>query len=417
MVSKSPVPRSGPCHFRRRPAGFTLLEVLVGVAVMTMILVLTFKLISSTSQLWKTAKTKVGSSQSARAAFEAMNRNLSQATLQTYFGYADGDGVPVPLINPSIANGATLSKMPKDYLRASELHFVTGPADALFSLAGVSPRPKTAGCAVFFQMPAGVTQNQTKYRANGTLLNSIGYFIEYDKSLLPDNLTLRGRSAEQEKLSYRYRLMEAVQPAEKNAIYRSTLSSNSGNKFPDYVYDLDWIKSMDLGADPAKSTEAQPAVKHVVAENIIALVILPRQPLDPDNPATDPGDELAPNYHYDSRSWEKDYKNLGGKARIPSTDPSDPAKVDNSLRNQLPPILEIVMVAIDESSASRLAEQAGPSPPFEGGRYDLSGLFKNAGSLDDDLKTLEARLTEWKINYHIFRSEVPIAAAKWDGNG
>ena len=143
----------------------------------------------------------------------------------------------------------------------------------------------------------------------------------------------------------RYRLMEFMEPAEDLNVYQN----------PD-----GWL---DAVAGGTKS--------HVIASNIIALVILPKLPsVGPaGDPTVDPdGDNLAPSYEYDSTSE--------GQA---SAGPEY-----NSL-HQLPPVVEVTMVAIDASSAANLEMENGTSPP----NFGLGSMFQSADPEDkkEDLGT------------------------------
>jgi uncharacterized protein (TIGR02599 family) len=71
----------------------------------------------------------------------------------------------------------------------------------------------------------------------------------------------------------------------------------------------------------------------VLADNIIALIILPKLAPADRTGSTDYIKDLSPNYLYDS--W-----------RILAQDPSS---ISRSARfNQLPPIVQVTMIAIDE---------------------------------------------------------------------
>ena len=154
-VKRSATPVKNGCPLSRADRievpkdGFTILELLVSTAVLSMIMVLLLQSISSSSTLWTRTTGTVQAFQAARAAFESMTRNLTQATLQNYYGYADSSGNPVPLINPSFklssGNGLKRAQIPAKYLRASELHFVCGPADALLTQANELLPPEEAG--------------------------------------------------------------------------------------------------------------------------------------------------------------------------------------------------------------------------------------------------------------------------------
>ena len=164
-----------PDMARKNRSAFTLLELLVAMAVMALLMVVIGGMFSAVSKSWKSSSGRAASFAAARAAFEAMSRNLSQATLATYLSYADSSGKPVPLINPSfkLASGSVdRSSVPTQYLRMSELHFITGNATALFAAANVSGLV-TTGQAVFFQAPTGFVQLQDN-RPKASLLNVLG---------------------------------------------------------------------------------------------------------------------------------------------------------------------------------------------------------------------------------------------------
>jgi uncharacterized protein (TIGR02599 family) len=378
---------------RSRPA-FTILELLVAMAVMALILVLIGQMFSAVSKSWKSSSGRAASFAAARAAFEAMGRNLSQATLATYLSYADSSGKPVPLINPSfkpVSGMVDRSSVPTQYLRMSELHFITGNAAGLFAAAGVAGLA-TTGQAVFFQAATGFVQKQEN-RPKASLLNVLGYYIEFGG----DDAFRPGALAALVPARSRYRLMEVAQPAERNGIYESTCALD-GNGVAVYTYDLGWLARLILTAsgDPAQP----PLEKQPLAENVIALALLPRlSPLQSVKP-----DELTKDFSYDSRAWE------------------DPAKsVDSRLRNQLPPLVELVLVSIDEPSAQKLAQLYGgadrSSPPFANpavrAKVDLDALFKDPTKLDEDIKTLETGLGSLQMSYRVFRTTVGMHGAKW----
>jgi uncharacterized protein (TIGR02599 family) len=372
---------------RIRARAFTLVELMVGLVVLIFVMSLLFQVMSSTTDIWKKTTSKVGTFQAARAAFESMTRNLSQATLQTYFGYADASGASVPLFNPSyrLPSGMARDQIASQYLRSSELHFLSGPAATLLQAAGQAGAV-TSGHAIFFQAPLGFAYNG-QYEPYQGLLTVCGYFVEFgDRSdLLPAHLGTGG--------GFRYRLIEVLQPAERNAIYDSTNAKHSsGAPLPDASYDLNWVR--DALADDSS--------RHVVAENIILLLFLPKlaglEEEARDGSAN--GDFLTPDFNYDSRLWEKT---------------GAPSVLGTRTRNQLPPIVEVIMVAMDERSAQRLAEKYGSQPPLEA--LGLTGLFQNPAQLHHpdggDLKTLETALQAERVDYRIFQSDIQIQGAKW----
>ena len=118
-----------------------------------------------------------------------------------------------------------------------------------------------------------------------------------------------------------------------------------------------------------------------IAENVIALVILPK--VSSQDTATGVAN-IASQYEYDSRDTGK-----------------------SATLNQLPPLVEVVMVAIDEVSARRL-ENGSSAVDF-----GVSGLFRDASMLDADLKTLEGKLADKNVKYQVFRTTVALRNSKW----
>ncbi len=372
-------------RWRPQPCGFTLIELLVGVAVFMLIMGLLFQVLSSTTDVWKSTTGKVGSFQAARAAFEAVSRNLSQSTLQTYLGYADSSGKPVPLFNPSftLPAGLSRSQIATQYLRSSELHFLSGPTTDIFSIAGVNGLI-TPGQCIFFQAPLGFVYDGA-YKPYSGLITTCGYYLDFSdsKNQQPSFIS--------SSRGYRSCLVEVLQPAEKNSIYDSTNAlSASGAPVSDSTYDLKWLQT----AMTRKES------RHVVAENIILLLFLPKlSPADEakKNNGVSDGSFLAPSYAYDSRNWESGY--------------SGNAKVAPYTLNQLPPIVEVVMVALDERSALRLADKYKSQPPLVA--LGLTSRFANPTDLSGDLDALEQKLQGEGLAYRVFRSDIQIEGAKW----
>ncbi len=71
-----------------------------------------------------------------------------------------------------------------------------------------------------------------------------------------------------------------------------------------------------------------------------------------------------------------------------------------------PPVVQVTMVAVDESAAARPQSAAAIAGA-------LSGKFDNTVSYQADLDDLGSKLTGAKIPYGIFSSAVPIRESKW----
>jgi len=351
MRSKSPrVERDAP----NPPGAFTILEILVAVTLLALILVLTGSIISSSSRAWRQANASIETFQSARAAFDVLTARLSRATLNTYWDYYDAANSAFRLA----ANPAAF--VPARYGRYSDLDFRCGPAaDLLTSLpAGLA---RTSTQAVFFVAPTGYATNPAHQGVAG-LLGASGYFVVFgnDDASRPGFLEIPSR--------WRWRLMEVTAPVEQLQVYANATGST-------------WF------TDPVSQGEVR-----TVAENVIALIVWPRRA-----PQDDPdGNQLSPDYAYNSRTTQA----------WSGTPPRQPVQA-----HQLPPILQITLVAIDESAARRMENGSQPPAAITNA---LDGLFDGSvAKYGDDLQTLESRLSEQRINHRVFSTTVTLRESKW----
>lgn len=364
---------------------FSLLELLVSITLLMILIGLVMQISDQTSRVWRSSMAKIQSFQEARAGFEAMTRNLSRAVLNIYYDYYDSS---VPPVRRTAQNSATFT--PGRYDRASELHFISGQADSLLTGTGI----QTQTHAVFFQAPMGYT---VQYPGMNEALNSCGYFVQFgtDGQYLPPHVHSQ---------RWRYRLMEMTQSTEELDIY------NPGILDPFGAAGRKWF------ADHAATSS------RVIAENVIALVLLPKLSAHDDDPSSPPnfGTSLAPNYNYDSRIP------IGTQTHpsLPSF-PGDSFEVSSkskgsygaSRHHQLPPIMQVTMVVIDESSAARLHGKTEDAPQIV-----PDGLFENARDLKQDLLELEkicnaepgnqANNTQ-RLTYRVFSTEILMHGAKW----
>ncbi len=223
--------------------GLTIVELLVAMAVLSLMLVILVSLLSSTSSLTQRSTGKISAFQSARRAFSTISHVVGQATLNSYWDYD----------NPA---------SPKRYLRKSQLHFKGGPAGE-----GAMPGTPGTGQAVVFQAPTGWTENAATYGGLENLLNACGFYIQYG----PDD-TLPAPFPAPPSPKYRYHLMQAMQPTEGLGVYATTTGDA-------------WIGGITASAAP-------------VSDNIILLVAWPRLSTRDDAR----GDKLTKDYSYDSRA-------------------------------------------------------------------------------------------------------------------
>ncbi len=132
--------------------GFTLVELLVAIAILGIIMVLVSQMIGATSSLWKRTSAKIDSLRDARLGFELMTDQLRQATTNTYWDYFNAAGQTTAQWT---ASGAATPFLPAAYGRQSELHFISGSSN----LGLVLPNGTQVTQGVFFQFPGGYTGN------------------------------------------------------------------------------------------------------------------------------------------------------------------------------------------------------------------------------------------------------------------
>lgn len=236
---------------------------------------------------------------------------------------------------------------PTVYQRKSELHF-------LVAKAGTDGLPGTlnTGQAVFFQAPANRTAS-TNYDGLTGLINACGFYVQYgsDSAWLPAHVDA-GQARE------RFRLMQWMQSTESLSVYEN-------------ANDNAWVATGTADAFP-------------IADNVIALIIWPKEEGEESNPVLN-------SYSYNSR--------------LNATNSPQPATA-----NQLPPLLKVAIVAIEESSALRLGASLQETVAA-----CIAGLFDTPPASDflEDLKQLEMNLADRSIGYRSFVTSIPMREAKW----
>ena len=348
-------------------SAFSLLELLVSLAVLAVILLLVANVVSFLLSLSSSSKSRVSIEQGTRESAGYLTRKLGRATLNSYFDYIDSAGT---FRTPANAN----SFSPDDYRLSSDLHFIAAPAsDVLNASASLFP-----GSAVLFQSGSGVSS--TPLEGLSESLNASGFFIEFSQRT--DRPSFLNGILPPEP--FRYRLVEVVEPTESFSVFASTKpASGSGG------YDRTWIDNL-LGMR-----------RTIIADNVVFLLVLPKlsPALEKELSGKSDGSYLAPTYLYDSRSWEKSSPD-GSRADL--------------TQNTLPPSLEVVLVSISEASARRIDN--GSTPPLDGlfaGLFTDSALLHKTQNDEGDMARMETRLRDRDLDYRIARFEIPLSAARW----
>jgi uncharacterized protein (TIGR02599 family) len=169
--------------------------------------------------------------------------------------------------------------------------------------------------------------------------------------------------------------MQAIQSTENNGIYSDTEPSGNPETSPT------WIAPLNNMALP-------------IAENVILLIIWPRQ--DPSTDST--GTMLSTDYQYNSRQGFP----------LPASATSGTIAAVQS--EQMPPILQLTIVAIDEPSAIRLQSGATPPSVIE---TALQGKFASVTQYALDLASLESALLTNHIGYQVLNTSVTLRESKW----
>jgi len=358
---------------------------LVAMAVLALIMALASQMIGATGKVWKNTTAKIEAFQGARDAFELMTDQLRQATVNTYWDYFNASGLSLAQYNSS---SPSTPFVPAVYGRQSELHFISGPS--------LLTTPAQVTHAVFFQAPLGFPSNRTTYGALQNLLSATGFYIEFGSGTNVVNAAPSFLPTTQPQ--YRYRLMQFIQPTESLTVYNYSLTSGT---LPNV-----WFTS------PISNSHS--TVVRTLANNVIGLIISPK--------ATDTStDTLAPTYAYDSR--------LGltsGTATTSGSTPWTPGSGSQPLQmNQMPPILRIAMVVLDEASAKVLQGSGTTAPAkitaaFAQNNLSTDGkpLFTTAANMDSDLLYLQngpsglAQITP-HLNFRVFSTTTIVRSARF----
>ncbi|MEN3941580.1 Verru_Chthon cassette protein C [Prosthecobacter sp. SYSU 5D2] len=360
----------------RSRAAFTLVEVLVSMTVLLILLLISAQVIGTVQSTWTASNARVSQFREARTAFDIITRNLSQATLNTYIDYDQS------YLQDSDSTDATATSAPSKYIRKSDLRFVSGPAvgggTPLLTQGGSAA--ESPGHAVFFQAPLGVSHDPA-FVGLDRLLCGRGYFVQYTSDeffrpeVLPAGLP-----------RFRYRLMEFSPPAEQNLVYDSA----SNDK---------WFSQAGV---PVQGTETpvNHGLTRPIADNIIALIIAPMLETDAavaGNGTTNSSDAYRAVFNYDS-----------------AINDGTPTAGGQGNQHRLPPLVKVVLVAIDERTADRLGQISDPStPPFG---TEISSALSNdtaAQNLNQTMEDIAKTLNERNVNFRIFSSTVAIRGAKW----
>lgn len=350
VIVRNPGHSRIPCRH-----AFTLVELLVACALVGLILTFVLRIVSVASTGIRQSSDRISAFQGARDAFEMITSALSQATLESHYDYYDAARRSRQDLVRDVGAVALASFRPTLYGRYSDLHFVSGK--------NLLPSPwEQAGDAVFFQAPLDHTRNSGNLGLQGTL-NACGFFVSFTDASRDLPLFMASRDSQ---TRFRFRLYQMVQPTEWLAVYGAS--------------DNAWFEA------PLRQAASAEGVFPLV-DNVLLLVIVPKH-----SEIGKP--HLAADLRYDSRAtW-----NSG----------SQPEQM-----HRLPPLMEVVLVAMDETSAERLFDQASSLSQAEAALgLHFESLFNLADHLESDIATVEKALANKHIGYRVFRQTIALRAGR-----
>lgn len=367
---------------------FTLVEILVSLGVLSVLLLISAEVIGTVQTTWTSTNARVSQFREARTAFDIITRNISQATLGSYLDYDTN------YLANADANAATTTA-PSKYLRASDLRFVCGVASnpsVIPSGGGVEFMP---GHAVFFQAPLGVVHDP-QFVGLDRLLCGRGYFVQYtsDEYFRPPFINTGNPK-------FRYRLIEYSPPAETNLIFSDPTNKQAWLQ----QAGLSLRDSQGRSGGAGEESAINRGVNRPIADNIIALVVCPL--LDASSTAATSGSvaptAIAPNFTFNSMDVGA-LQNAGGYG-------------EQGTQHLLPPMVRIVLVAIDERSAEIVSQRFGggdgQTPPF-GDQIHQAIQSGGAAALNQSLVEVARILRdEFRVNYRIFSTTVALRGARW----
>ena len=347
--------------------GFTLVELLVGITISVILIGIMLSVMSQINSTVRTVDSKIDAFQNAEASFDLMTQKLSDATLNTYYGY----------------DSAT---SPTQYLRRSDLHFLVEQNSNLTATVfptstSTAAANANSGQSIFFQAPSGYSDNALYANTTG-LLNACGYFIEFGPNQ-PYWPTIFGTNGI--AVHYRYRLMQSIQSTEFNNIYgdtetKATPEGGSNGTTAGAFPAAPWFQSLGASAVP-------------IAENVVALIVWPQ------SPAITTPSVISPDYQYSSRQG------------FPLSTSATATQIAQS--EQLPQVLQITLVAIDAASATRLDNGTGTPPLVIENAIKNKFTTATAAQYTADLGAMESALTAANIHYEVLTTSVTLRESKW----
>lgn len=385
-------------RLRCRPA-FTLVELMISITILVILMLVVTQVIGIVQRNWVRSNARVSQFREARVAFDTLTRNLSQATLNTYWESASD-----PFRTDSAGQQVTRARA---NLRQSELQFVCGPTTKLLTSASGS-KENYPGHAVFFQAPLGVTRLVAATGAQANTENMVnllcgrGYFVEWgdDQPYRPPFLN----QLTSVPTRFRLRLMEYSPTAEMNRIYADGYRLIDPSDRTKIQNTRKWFQEALTTTVQNDEEVDSRAFTRPIAENILTLIISPR--LETTVAASSGSLEpysIAREYEFDSALVTSPGSSAGSSPQ--------------GTQHQMPPLLKVTMVALDQRGGESLSSNTTLRQKV---LSEASGLFTKAADYDSDLEgtseepgKLKKLLLENKLDYRVFTTTIALKQARW----
>lgn len=348
---------------RRRALGVTLIEILVALSILVIVMLAITAAMGTMQNLWVRVRGKADAFRNTRIALDTMVQRVNQATLNSRW----------------VPNTDLATKAVEPNLRASDLHFVSGPAATL-----MTDGERYMGHALFFQGPFGEPasgaanqQAPLDYDQLGHTLCGWGYFVEFGSDAA-ERPAFLNNVQDRFPPRRRFRLWEFRQPAQELSLFEMDQQTPPKPKIDqsasrEQIYE--WF------TQPLRDLDPQRRHVSVVAENILALIITP---FDPALVESGNSYRQAPDGHFDSRRYQWE----------PGTEASKRS------RSRLPPALRLSVIALSEDSWARMTEGEIESAATRL-RTEISSRFTQPDNLEQEMDSLTATLNQMRIGYRI----------------
>ena len=188
--------------------------------------------------------------------------------------------------------------------------------------------------------------------------------------------------------------MEFRQPSDQLGLFKLTTGFEEPdiNRFTSTTQLYDWFRQPVRLSSSGNLTQRQVSV---VAENILTLIIAPYEPdinvLETFATSSSTPYQIAPDYLFDSRRFQWD----GGSALGLTT------------RHQLPPNVEITVIALDASEWDNLSDAEATSTGHSLVNF-VNGHFSNAVNYRNDIDSITRELDRRRLSYRVFTRVIPL---------